>query len=166
MGAAAMAGLPDDLHADLLRVRRERAEAEGDDFVLTILDIFEYIDADGSATLLKTEMKDCIKQNKMTNQYMRDMDADQGGHICAEEFVDYFVGLKAARVAKKEKGVDQKIIKEVKKNFRVPADMQRKEKPVEPQTTRTYTFQGETTTTIGGVDPGSVRYGAYRTTYS
>merc|ERR1712216_496066 len=116
-----MAEIPAELHHDLLRCSMEKAVKEGDNFVIELLEIFQYIDEDGSATLQKQEMKDCIKQNKMTNNYMKDIDADKGGHICAEESVDYFRGLKTAR--KKEKGIEAKIIKELKKNFRTPADM-------------------------------------------
>merc|ERR1711990_598443 len=154
-----MAEIEKLLHHDLLHVAMEKAVGDGDEFVKEVIDIFNYIDEDGSATLSKKEMKDCIKQNKMTNGYMKDMDADKGGHVCVEEFVDYFVGLRTSQ--KKVRGAEAKILKELKKNFRIPADMKRKEK-VDAGPTRSYTFDRGTTTTMGGVDPSSVRVGEWQ----
>merc|ERR1712100_5166 len=156
----AMAALPESLNHDLLHVKMEKAVADGDDYVISLIECFQYIDEDGSASLDKQEMKDCIKQNKMTNQYMKDMDADKGGHVCVEEWVDYWMGLREKR--KKERKVEEKILKDLKKNFRIPADMKRKEKKA-PAVSKSYTFDRGTTSTLGGVDEGSVKTLTYDT---
>merc|ERR1712072_402915 len=155
-----MAEMSESMHHDLLHVKMFKAVEDGDEFVISLIQCFQYGDEEGSANLSKAEMKEAIKQNKMTNQYMKDIDTDKGGHICVEEWVDYWSGARDARKKKKERKPEEAVVKDVKRTFGIPEDFQRKEKSAAP--TKSYTFDRGTTTTLGGVDASSVRVGEWQ----